>query len=81
MIRIGFRGSLYYSYNKEPPKSIGNCLDPYISSVPAIAFADYPVQQRLICNSAAWQLGVLKPKSPVLIPKPHKGAGLGYPGV
>ena len=33
IIRIGFRGALYYHYNKDPPqtkKMIGNYLDPYI---------------------------------------------------
>ena len=32
IIRIGFRGPLYYNYNAEPPpkkNSIGNYLGPY----------------------------------------------------
>ena len=30
IMRIGFSGILYHKYNKEPPKSIGNYLGPYI---------------------------------------------------
>ena len=29
IVRIRFRGPLYYNYNKEPQNSIGNYLGPY----------------------------------------------------
>ena len=31
IIRIGFWGPLYYKYNKEPPKYIGNYVGPYMT--------------------------------------------------
>ena len=38
MMRIGFWGPSYYSYNKEAPNSIGN-LGPYITSVGLLVLA------------------------------------------